>query len=107
MSYVAPSKSASNTSARRRSTLTCKAPLQGSACSSDGSADIQSDPSYKPNLQQELDGINSDIHGLRFYPIATVGVAYRFYLNMSVAAACNRSATLVYASRYFSNAIRI
>jgi hypothetical protein len=69
MSYVAPSKSASNTSARRRSTLTC---------SSDGCADIQSDPSYRPNLQQELDDINSDIHGLRFYPIATVGAAYRF-----------------------------
>jgi hypothetical protein len=52
--------------------------LQGSACSSDGCADIQSDPSYKPNLQQELDDINSDIHGLRFYPIATIGAAYRF-----------------------------
>ncbi len=52
--------------------------LQGSACNSDGCGDIQSDPSYKPNLQQELDDINSDIHGLRFYPIANVGVAYRF-----------------------------
>jgi hypothetical protein len=52
--------------------------LQGSACNSDGCGDIQSDPSYKPNLQQELDDINSDIHPLRFYPIVTAGVAYRF-----------------------------
>jgi hypothetical protein len=41
-------------------------------------APISSDPQTQADLQQEIDEVNSDIHPLRFYPIISTGVAYRF-----------------------------
>jgi hypothetical protein len=57
--------------------------LLGSACGSDnmgnyGCSSIQTDPTAQANLQQEVDKINNDITFLRFYPIVSMGMAWRF-----------------------------
>jgi hypothetical protein len=53
--------------------------MQGSVCDvSDGCTAIMSDPGTVANLQQEQADINKDIAPLRFYPIAKVGLSYRF-----------------------------
>jgi hypothetical protein len=53
--------------------------LAGSECDPDGECDsILLDPSTKTNLQEEQNEINHDIGILRFYPIVSSGVSYRF-----------------------------
>ena len=56
--------------------------MQGTVCdTADGCTPIQSDPGTVANLQQEQATVNREIQFLRFYPIATVGVSYRFGRN--------------------------
>ena len=52
--------------------------LTGSACNSGFCASVQNDPTIKANVQKEQADLNSDISPLRFYPIASIGVGYRF-----------------------------
>jgi hypothetical protein len=54
--------------------------LTGGACDSTGAncADISSDPSFLSNLQAEQDKINKDLSTFKFYPLISVGFAYRF-----------------------------
>lgn len=52
--------------------------LTGSACSSDGCGNVQTDPITQANVQAQQKIINSDIYELRFYPIVSIGVGYKF-----------------------------
>jgi hypothetical protein len=53
--------------------------MTGTACDvADGCTRIQDDPTTMQNLAQQQADINQDIQPLRFYPILTVGVGYRF-----------------------------
>jgi hypothetical protein len=53
--------------------------MTGTACDvADGCTRIQDDPNTVANLAQQQSDINQDIQPLRFYPILTVGVGYRF-----------------------------
>ena len=52
--------------------------LTGTACSSEGCAPVQSEPDTRANIQQEQNQLNSDIAPLRFYPIAPLGISYKF-----------------------------
>lgn len=53
--------------------------LSGTACNnSTGCGNIATDPTAQANLQQELNEINSDIRPLRFYPIISTGVSWKF-----------------------------
>ncbi len=52
--------------------------LTGNACDTQGNcADINS-PDSTTNLDHEVQSLNKDISRLRFYPIASVGLSYRF-----------------------------
>jgi hypothetical protein len=44
----------------------------------EGCSDIATDPTSVANMKQEQSDINSDLNGLRFYPILSVGVSYKF-----------------------------
>lgn len=52
--------------------------LAGTACNNQGCDNIATDSEAQANLQQERNDINSDIHPLRFYPIFSLGVAWKF-----------------------------
>jgi hypothetical protein len=53
--------------------------LQGSACDSMGNCGpIATDPTTQANEAEELSEINSDIRLLRFYPIISLGAAWKF-----------------------------
>ena len=52
--------------------------LTGSACNSGFCASVQNDPTIKANVQKEQADLNSDISPLRFYPMASIGIGYRF-----------------------------
>ena len=52
--------------------------LSGTACSTDGCQKVNSDPTTQANIQGEQNSINSDIYNLRFYPILSFGVGYKF-----------------------------
>jgi hypothetical protein len=52
--------------------------LAGTACDPSGCGDLAADPTSQADLKQELSEINSDIRPLRFYPIISLGLAYRF-----------------------------
>lgn len=52
--------------------------MTGSACNADGCGPIQGDPTTVANLQAAQTNVNNSLSALRFYPIASVGVAYRF-----------------------------
>jgi hypothetical protein len=52
--------------------------LSGTACSTDGCGNVQTDPTTQANIQAQQNIINNDIHNLRFFPILSVGVGYRF-----------------------------
>jgi hypothetical protein len=59
--------------------------MQGSVCDpADGCTTIASDQDTQTNLAQEQVDINKDIAPLRFYPILTIGVAYRFGHNVKM-----------------------
>jgi len=56
--------------------------VTGSACDPyDGCFPIPSDASTQANLQQEQATINKDIAPLRFFPLLSVGLSYRFGAN--------------------------
>ena len=52
--------------------------LAGSACQADGCGPMQDDPETQSNVISEQQQLGNDLETLRFYPIASVGVAYRF-----------------------------
>ena len=52
--------------------------LAGTACTTAGCFDAATDPRTQSDLQQELSQINSDLKPYPFYPILSLGVAYRF-----------------------------
>ena len=52
--------------------------LTGTACSSDGCGNVQTDPTTQANILAQQNIINSDIYQLRFYPIVSIGVGYKF-----------------------------
>ena len=53
--------------------------LSGTACQNGiDCGPIATDPSTQANVQQEQNELNDDIAGLRFYPIVSLGVAYKF-----------------------------
>ena len=52
--------------------------LTGSACSSDGCGNVQTDPTTQANVLAQQNIINGDIYNLRFYPIVSIGVGYKF-----------------------------
>ncbi len=52
--------------------------LQGTACSNGFCQNTATNPQFQANLQAENNDLNNDIHLLRFFPIFSVGVGYRF-----------------------------
>ncbi len=59
--------------------------MQGTVCDpTDGCNTIASDPDTQSNLAQEQTQINHDIAPLKFYPILSIGVAYRFGHNVKM-----------------------
>jgi hypothetical protein len=52
--------------------------LTGTACSTDGCQSVTSDPTTQANIEAQQAKINSDIYNLRFYPILSFGVGYKF-----------------------------
>jgi hypothetical protein len=52
--------------------------LSGSACDVDGCGNVQTDASTQANVQGQQKIINDDIHNLRFFPIVSIGVGYKF-----------------------------
>ena len=52
--------------------------LTGTACGTDGCQKVNSDPMTQANVLGEQNSINSDIYNLRFYPIISVGMGYKF-----------------------------
>lgn len=52
--------------------------LAGTGCEQQGCSDLQTDPTAIANIQQQQAKLNNDIHPLRFFPILTTGVAWRF-----------------------------
>jgi hypothetical protein len=53
--------------------------MQGTVCDvSDGCTPIKDDPDTQANLAQEQATVNREIAPLRFYPIVTFGLSYRF-----------------------------
>ena len=47
--------------------------VNGAGCNS-----IASDPTTQQNIVQEQNDLNSDISPLRFYPVLSIGIAYKF-----------------------------
>lgn len=52
--------------------------LQGTACSNGFCQNTATNAQFQANLQAENNDLNNTIHPLRFYPIASIGVGYRF-----------------------------
>ncbi len=52
--------------------------LAGSACSQGVCQSTQGNPDFQSNLRAENDELNNDIRPLRFYPILSIGLGYRF-----------------------------
>ncbi|WP_041597186.1 hypothetical protein [Granulicella tundricola] len=52
--------------------------LTGSACSADGCGSIDTDPETQANIVAERKELSDDLAPLRFYPILSTGVSYRF-----------------------------
>jgi len=52
--------------------------LTGTACSTDGCQSVNSDAMTQANIEAQQARINSDIYDLRFYPILSIGVGYKF-----------------------------
>ncbi len=57
--------------------------LAGTACQQGqpaviGCQSIASDPTTQANIRQEQTDINSDLSPLRFYPIVSIGLGYKF-----------------------------
>lgn len=52
--------------------------LTGTACSTDGCQNVQTDPTTQANIQAQQNTINSDIYDLRFFPILSIGLGYKF-----------------------------
>jgi len=52
--------------------------LTGTACSTDGCQSVNSDPTTIANIQAQQAKINGDIYNLRFYPIFSIGLGYKF-----------------------------
>ncbi len=52
--------------------------LTGTACNSEGCGSVQTDPTTQANVLAQQNIINGDIYQLRFYPIVSTGVGYRF-----------------------------
>jgi hypothetical protein len=52
--------------------------LQGTACNDFGCADIGSNSTVQANVKAEQDELNRDLYPFRFYPILSLGVAYKF-----------------------------
>ena len=53
--------------------------LAGSSCDSTGSCDpIQSDPATQQNILEQQTEIVNELHPLRFFPILSIGISYKF-----------------------------
>ncbi len=52
--------------------------LTGTACSVDGCGNVQTDPMTQANVKAQQDIINGDIYNLRFFPILSIGLGYKF-----------------------------
>ena len=52
--------------------------LTGTACGTDGCQNVSSDAMTQANIEAQQARINSDIYDLRFYPILSFGVGYKF-----------------------------
>jgi hypothetical protein len=52
--------------------------LTGTACSTDGCSNVQTDPTTQANVKAQQDIINGDIYNLRFFPILSIGLGYKF-----------------------------
>ena len=52
--------------------------LAGTACTASGCFNAATDPNTQNNLRQELSQINSQLKPYPFYPIISLGLAYRF-----------------------------
>ena len=52
--------------------------LAGSACQQGVCQNVGTNPQFQANLQAENTDLNNDIHDLRFYPILSLGLAYKF-----------------------------
>ena len=52
--------------------------LTGTGCSTDGCQSVNTDAGTQANVQGQQNIINGDIYNLRFYPIVSVGVGYKF-----------------------------
>lgn len=60
------------------SSPTVQLSLTGNACDGHGNCGDINSPDSTTNLQQEVQSLNKDISSLRFYPIASIGLSYRF-----------------------------
>jgi hypothetical protein len=52
--------------------------LMGTACSSQGCGTFTDDPEIQADLKAEQNELNNDIAPLRFYPIVSIGLGYKF-----------------------------
>ena len=50
----------------------------GTACATDGCFNAATDPDFQSNLQDQVRSLNDDIEPLKFYPILSIGLGYRF-----------------------------
>ena len=55
-----------------------KLKLNGTSCTSDGCFEDATDPGTLSNIKQEETEINNDLWYTRFYPVVSLGVAFRF-----------------------------
>ena len=52
--------------------------LAGTACYQLVCDNVTTDPQIQANIKAEQDQLNGDLYDLRFYPIATIGIGYKF-----------------------------
>jgi hypothetical protein len=52
--------------------------LSGDACQGTYCAPVMSDPTTRSNVAAEQQDLNNDVSALRFYPIVSTGLAYKF-----------------------------
>lgn len=52
--------------------------LAGTACYQLVCAPVQSDPQTQADLKAEQNDLNNDLYNLRFYPIVSIGLSYKF-----------------------------
>ena len=52
--------------------------LAGTACTNQGCFNAATDPETQSNLQQEINDLNDDVRKFQFYPVISIGLAYRF-----------------------------